>query len=203
MTERLNWTELSSPYGPGASLVAQTVKNLPAVQETWPWFLGQKDPLEKVMATHSSILAWRIPWTEEPGGLQSTGLQRVRHGWVINIFTFFLHPLRLAHGNTSTVFLESKSFKIESGPKSSSYIPEFLMDIRCAINVSWIKIVFVCVCVCVSHSVMSDSLRPHGFYMSLLAPGSRLLCPWNSSGKNTGVPVLPVMPKGCHSFLQN
>ena len=54
-------------------LVAQLVKNLPAAQETRVRFLGQKDPLEKEMATHSSILAWRIPWTEEPGGLQSVG----------------------------------------------------------------------------------------------------------------------------------
>ena len=52
------------------------VKNLPTVQETWVQSLRQEDPLEKVMATHSSILAWRIPWTEEPGGLQSMGLQR-------------------------------------------------------------------------------------------------------------------------------
>ena len=54
-----------------ASLVAQTVKRLPAMQETWVQSLGQEDPLEKEMATHSSILAWRIPWTQEPGGLQS------------------------------------------------------------------------------------------------------------------------------------
>ena len=60
-----------------ASLVAVLVKNLPAVQEIWVHFLGWEDPLEKGMATHSSILAWRIPWTEEPGGLQSMGLQRV------------------------------------------------------------------------------------------------------------------------------
>ena len=59
-----------------ASLVAQTIKNLPAVQETQVQSLGQEDPLEKGMATHTSILAWRIPWTEEPGGLQSTGSQR-------------------------------------------------------------------------------------------------------------------------------
>ena len=59
--------------------MAQTVKNLPAVQEIWVQSLGWKDPLEKGMATHSSILAWRIPWTEEPGRLQSMGLQRVRH----------------------------------------------------------------------------------------------------------------------------
>jgi len=56
-------------YWGGASLVAQMVKNLPAMQETWVRFLGQKDTLEKGMAAHSSSLAWRIPWTEEPGGL--------------------------------------------------------------------------------------------------------------------------------------
>ena len=59
-----------------ASLVAQTVKDLLAVQETWIQFLGWEDPLEKGMTTHSSILAWRTPWTEEPGRLQSMGLQR-------------------------------------------------------------------------------------------------------------------------------
>ena len=56
-------------------LIAQSVKNLPAMQETRVQFLGQEDPLEKEMATHSSILAWRITWTEEPGRLQSVGLQ--------------------------------------------------------------------------------------------------------------------------------
>ena len=60
-------------------LVAQMVKNLPAMQETQVQSLQQEDPLEKVMATHSSILAWKIPWAEEPGGLQSVGLQRVGH----------------------------------------------------------------------------------------------------------------------------
>ena len=59
--------------------MAQTVKNLAAMQETWVRSLGREDPPEKEMATHSSILAWRIPWTEEPGGLQSMGLQRVGH----------------------------------------------------------------------------------------------------------------------------
>ena len=61
------------------SLVAQSVKNLPAVQETWVQSLGWEDPLEKEMATHSSILAWKIPWTEEPGGLLSMGSQRIGH----------------------------------------------------------------------------------------------------------------------------
>ena len=62
-----------------ASLVAQTVKNLPAVQETQFQSLGQEDPLEEEMATHPSILAWIIPWMEEPGRLQSMGSQRVRN----------------------------------------------------------------------------------------------------------------------------
>ena len=62
----------------GASLIAQLVKNLPAVQESLVQFLGLEDPLQKGMAAHSSILAWRIPWTEEPSGLQSMGSQRVR-----------------------------------------------------------------------------------------------------------------------------
>ena len=61
------------------SLVAQMVKDLPAMWETWVRPLGWEDPLEMGMATHSSILAWRIPWTEESGGLQSVGSQRVRH----------------------------------------------------------------------------------------------------------------------------
>ena len=62
-----------------ASMVAETVKNLPAMQETWVPSLGQEDPLEERMATHSSILAWRIPRTGEPGGLQSMRSQRVGH----------------------------------------------------------------------------------------------------------------------------
>jgi len=62
-----------------ASLVAQRVKRLPTMQETWVWSLGQADPLEKEMATHSSTLAWKIPWTEKPGRLQSMGSQRVGH----------------------------------------------------------------------------------------------------------------------------
>ena len=62
-----------------ASLVVQMVKNLPGMWETWVGSLGRKDPLEEDMTTHSSILAWRIPWTEEPGGLQSMGSSRLRH----------------------------------------------------------------------------------------------------------------------------
>ena len=61
------------------SLAAQTVKRLPTMRETWVQSLGQEDPLEKEMAPHSSTLAWKIPWTEEPGRLQSMGSQRVGH----------------------------------------------------------------------------------------------------------------------------
>ena len=65
----------------GASLIAQLVKNPPAMQETQVQSLGWEDPLEEGKAAHSSILAWRIPGTEEPGRLQSMGLQRIRHDW--------------------------------------------------------------------------------------------------------------------------
>ena len=81
----LNWTEGIVR----ASLVAQRVKHLPAMLETQLPSLGWEDPLEKEMATHSSTLAWRIPWTEEPGGLQFIGPQRVGQDWVTSLsFTF-------------------------------------------------------------------------------------------------------------------
>ena len=75
----VTWSALS--VAAEASLVVQMVKNLPATQETWIQSLGQEDALGKGKATQSSILAWRIPWAEEPGGLQSTGSQKVRHNW--------------------------------------------------------------------------------------------------------------------------
>ena len=73
-----------------ASWVAQMVKNLSAVQETWVWSLHWEDPLEKEMATHYSILAWRIPWMEEPGRLQSMGSQRVGHDWATSLSIWHL-----------------------------------------------------------------------------------------------------------------
>ena len=80
----LRWRDYPGLFGwalniIGASLVTQMVKNLPAMWETWVRSLGQEDPVDKGMATHPSILAWKIPWTEEPGRLQSIGSQRVRH----------------------------------------------------------------------------------------------------------------------------
>ena len=79
MTEQLSlslfWT----------SLMAQPVRSLPAMQEIWIWSLGWEDPLEKEMATHSSILVWNIPWTEKPGRLQFMGSQRVGHNWATSL----------------------------------------------------------------------------------------------------------------------
>ena len=90
--------------------VAQRLKRLPAMQETWVRSLGREDPLEKEMATHSSILAWRIPWTEEPGGLQPTGSQRVWHDWVISLsFTFPFNELYSLCHNYSTLSVLSES----------------------------------------------------------------------------------------------
>ena len=92
------------------SLVAQTLKNLPIVQETQVWSLDWEDPLEKGMTVHSSILAWSIPWTEEPGGLQSMGLQRVGHDWA-------------THTHTWTLYFNKKSFKFCN---ENSYLPSLL-----------------------------------------------------------------------------
>ena len=75
-------------------LIAQMVKRLPTMQETWVQSLGWEDTLEKEMATHSSILAWKIPWMEEPGWLLSMGSQRVGHDWLSNFTTYLLRFLR-------------------------------------------------------------------------------------------------------------
>ena len=82
-------TELTSYHQLEELGKAQRLKYLPAMWETWVLSLGREDLLEKEMATHSSILAWRIPWTEEPSGLQSAGLQRVGHNWATSP-SFFL-----------------------------------------------------------------------------------------------------------------
>ena len=75
------------------SLAAQAVKNLPAMWETQVWSLGWENPLEKGMALHSSTPAWRIPWTEKPGGLQSMGSQRVGHDWATSISLHFIYGI--------------------------------------------------------------------------------------------------------------
>ena len=97
--------------------MAQRLKPLPAMRETWVRSLGWEDPLEKEMETHSSTLAWRIPWTEEPGGLQSTGSQRVGLDWGTLLLLFFIINFtlfdswrilsKLSHsGRLEVIFLE-------------------------------------------------------------------------------------------------
>ena len=91
-----------------ASLVAQRLKHLPEMRETWVRFLGWEDPLEEEMAPHSSTLAWKIPWTEEPGGLQSLGSLTVRHDWATSLSLFtFMHWRR--KWQPTPVFLPGES----------------------------------------------------------------------------------------------
>ena len=143
-----------------ASLVPQTVERLPAMQETGVWSLGQEDSLEKEMATQSTILAWKIPWREEPGRLRSMGSQRVGHDWATS-FSFF---------TLCTVY--------NSQDKET---------IKMSIN-TWMDKEDVLYIYSEGHLVVFGSLRLHWLYPA------RLLCPWNSPGKNTGV--------GCHALLQ-
>ena len=120
-------------------------------QKMWIWFLGWEDPLEKEMATHSPVLSWEIPWTEEPDRLQSMGSQWVGLHWIAGHAPFSQKDMYLL--NVSYVL----SIGIYLGAKQ------------------W------CEHECVSHLVVSNSLWSHGRYPT------RLLCPWNSPGKNTGV----------------
>ena len=83
------------------SLVAQMVKRLPTVRETQVQSLGREDLLEKETATHSSVLAWKIPWTEEPGRLQSMGSQRVRHNWATSLSLSLLYNIPLCENTTA------------------------------------------------------------------------------------------------------
>ena len=122
-----NWTRLSDwahtqreacgliIFGYWTSLVSQMVKCLPTMRETWVRSLGQEDPLEKEMATHSSSLAWKTPWTEEPGRLQSIGLQRVGHDWATS-----LHFIGISS------FMQSYSFA--KSPAHWEYISFFYTD---------------------------------------------------------------------------
>ena len=99
------WLQSGKLKGPSfwASLVAQMVKNLPVVWETQVWSLGWEDPLEKGMAAHSSMLAWKIPWTDEPGKLQSMGSQRLGHDWATNTFVFSFLLGRKAMTNLDSI----------------------------------------------------------------------------------------------------
>ena len=120
--------------------MAQTAKNLPAVRDTWVWSLGWEDPLEKGMAPHSRILAWKIPWRGETGGLQSMGLQRVRHDWATNTMTtyffFFLPPdtgrvlrkhLCKIHSNPRHIKCEERRLELRKyGNVSASFFSIFM-----------------------------------------------------------------------------
>ena len=124
----LTW--LLHVYHPlGDSLVAQMVKDLPAMQETLVWSLGWEDPLEKKMATHSSILAWIIPWTEEPGGLQSMRSKRVKHDWATNSLTY---PLEFfsKHSLSIVLFFLSSIEKYRSTYKSHSGTREIPLGLQ-------------------------------------------------------------------------
>ena len=112
-----------------ASLLAQTVKNPPAKWETWVRSLGWEDSLEEGMATHSSVLAWRIPRTEEPGRLQSMGSQRVRHNWATQHSTVRicqspipnfipLHPTQACGFSSSHVWIWELDYKESGVPKN-------------------------------------------------------------------------------------
>ena len=132
--------------------MAQTVKNLPAMQVTWVQSLGQDDPLEKVMSTHSNVLAWRIPWTDEPGGLQSLGSQRVRHNWVTKI----KNKLKIILFPTASKIWSAYGltwWKIELKTYNINYKPY------------WERLLLF------SHSVMSDSL----YSMDRSTPGLPVL----------------------------
>ena len=97
------------------SLVAQTVKSLPAVQETWVQSLGREDPLEKEMATHSSIFAWKTPWTEKPGRLQSMGSKRVRHDCATSLSHKHYHGTFVKTRNQQRYVHTSSTFRLPFG----------------------------------------------------------------------------------------
>ena len=102
--------------------VAQMVESLPAKRDTWVQSPSQEDALEKELATHSSILTWRIPWTEEPGGLQSTGSQRVRHDWATFIW------------ETNT---QKTKWKAKNNPFPAQHSRTWLAYLRMVIGLRW------------------------------------------------------------------
>ena len=106
---------------PRAALMAQTVKNLPTTRETQVQSLGQQDPLEKETATHSSVLAWRIPRTEEPGGLQSTGWQRVRYD-LSDLARTHSHKCPSLLGNGTCEWLRTELEAGVQDPKSCQHL---------------------------------------------------------------------------------
>ena len=120
--------------------VAQMVTRLPAMQETRVWYLGQKNLLEKEMATHSSTLAWKIPWTEEPGGLQSMGSQRVRHTWATSL-SLSLHFHIHKHVHNCMLVKEH----LEECKKENKNEKKHLKTMSFCHSCSFYQIVFLCI----------------------------------------------------------
>ena len=117
------------PFYTPASLVAQRLKNLPAMQETQVQSLDWEDPLEKGMAPHSSILAWRFPWTEEPGELQFMGLQWVSHDWETNIHLIHLEfAWRVVQGKNWIYYFLSRTPSPTPFTKSFSFPNWFIIN---------------------------------------------------------------------------
>ena len=173
------------------------VKNCPAMRENWVWSLGWKDPLEKEIATHSSILIWRIPRAEEPDRLQFLGLQSWT--WLRNFIISGVHQAPLSMGFSRKEYWNGllfpslgdlpdpgikAPFSALAGRFFTTELPgEPLRVVRLNLNG-----VDVCVCVCISYLVVSDSLQPHR------RQPTRPLHPWDSPGKHIGV--------GCHFLIQ-
>ena len=133
-----SWPIWTLPIYYRAFLVVQLVKNPPAMRETWVWSLGWEDPLEKGKATHSSILAWRSPWTEEPGRLQSMGLQSDMTQWLsfshksclsgssLNVFSRSFHPSFHQYQQCAQRYKShGTTVKRHIGPNVTSFIRAF------------------------------------------------------------------------------
>ena len=141
-----------------ASLVAQRLKYLPAMRETWVRSLYQEDPLEKEMATHSSILAWSIPWTEEPGRLQFTGSQRVGHGWATSLTHFEYTMAQYQYQE-----IDGKSIEL-------AQISLVIYELTCVCCVA-------CVCVCVCTLQFYHIVVLYNYYHKLIT-NSNITIKW-------------------------
>ena len=135
-----------------ASLVVQMVKNLPVVWETWVQSLGREDALEEGPATHSSILAWRIPWTVEPGGLQSMGEQRVWHDWATKQRTCVkqraMGTCWTVQGAQPGALWWTRGVGGEAGSRRRGYLYVYIRYVYVYITYRYIY-VYMCVCVCI------------------------------------------------------
>ena len=146
------------------------VKNPPAIRNTWVSSLGQEDPLEDSMATNSSILAWRIPWTEEPGKLQSMGSQRVGHDWATYDYDYDISFIKRNKLRCKTMKFWKKyqicKKKKEKKKERLRILRNNFLRAQClrilSKKTSCAYIILQSPCLCVFHSVVSDSLRPHG-----------------------------------------